>query len=123
MGRGCVVWNCDRMLGHLLDEQLKNIGAGVVADDIEVVLAADDLPEINFRDEDCFAVGVGPSKEIAKGIDDATAAATDHGFRVVADVGGVVARKVAATLELIAREHEATPFDGDMADSCEPRLA
>ena len=71
------------MLGPLVDVQLENVGAGIVADDIEVVLAADDLPEIDFRDEDCFAIGVWSSKEIAKGINYTTATATDYGLRII----------------------------------------
>src|SRR6266404_340948 len=82
-GGGCVVGNADRMLGPLVDVQLKNVGAGIVADDIEVVLAADDLPEIDFRDEDCFAFGVRSCQEITKGINYTTATATDYGFRII----------------------------------------
>lgn len=111
------------MLGPLVDLQLKNVGARIVADDIEVVLAANNLPEINFGEEDCFAIGVGSSKEIAKGINDATATATDYGFRVIAKLGVVIVGKVAAALKLIAGEHEATPLEGDVADSGEPRVA
>ena len=94
-----------------------------MADDIEVVLAADDLPEIDFRDQDCFAISVWSSKEIAKGIDDATPTTTDYGFRVIAEVGVVIVREVASALKLIAREYEATSLDGDVADSGEPRVA
>jgi len=111
------------MLGPLVDVQLKNVGARIVAYDIEVVLAANNLLEINFGEEDCFAIGVGSSKEIAKGINDATATATDYGFRIIAELGVVIVGKVAAALKLIAGEHEATSLDGDVADSGEPRVA
>src|SRR6266849_4154500 len=111
------------MLGSLVYVQLKNVGTGIVAHYIEVVLAADDLREIDFRDEDCFALRVGAGKEIAKGVDDATATAAHYGIRVIAEVRVVIARIVAATLELIAGKHEAAPFDGDVADSGKPGIA
>jgi len=111
------------MLRPLVYVQLKNIGTGIVTDDIKIVLATNDLPEIDFGDENCFAIGVGSNKEIAEGIDDATATATDYGFRIIADVCMVVARIVPAALELIAREYEAATLDGDVADSGEPRVA
>jgi hypothetical protein len=120
---GCVVGNADRMFRPFVYVQLENVGTGIVADDIEIVLAADDLPEVDFCDEDCFAIGVRSSKEIAKGIDDATATATHYGFRVIVEVGMVIARVVAAALKLIAGEHEAASLDGDVPDSGEPRVS
>src|SRR5260370_6608162 len=111
------------MLRPLVYMQLKNVGTGIVTDDIKIVLTADDLPEIDFGGENCFAIGVRSNKEIAEGIDDATATATDYGCRVIAEVCVVVARIVLAALELIAREHEAATLDSDVADSRELRVA
>jgi len=120
---GCVVGNADRMLRPLVYVQSKNVGTGIVTDDIEIVLAANDLPEIDFGNENCFAIDVGSRKEIAKGIDDATATATDYAFRVIAEVCVVIARIVPTALELIARKHEAATLNGNVADGGEPRVA
>src|SRR5258708_809537 len=110
------------MLGPFIDVQLENVGAGIVAGDVGVVLGANDLSKIGFRDEDCLPIGVRSSKEIAKGINDATATATDYSFRIIAEMGLVIVRKVPPPLELITGEHEATSLDGDVADSGEPRI-
>jgi hypothetical protein len=74
----CVVSSGDRTLRPLVDVQLENVGTGIVAHNIEVVLTVDDLSEIDFRDENGFALRVWSGKEIPEGIHDATSAAANY---------------------------------------------
>jgi len=84
LGRELVVADCDGTLGAFVYVELENVWAGIVADYVEVVFAADDLSQIDVRHEDGFAFGIGSGKKIPEGIHDATAAAADDRVRIIA---------------------------------------
>src|SRR6185503_6071073 len=111
------------LLGALVDVQLKDIRPRVVPDDVEVELAADDLRRIDVGHENRLVFGVRPGEEVAERIDDAAAAARDDRLRVVAEARAVVGGEVAAAVELIARQHEAASFDGDVPHRGDPGVA
>src|SRR5580692_6485826 len=103
------------MLGTLVDLELKDVGARIVADGVEIVLAANDLGGIDFGYEDGFSFGVGAGKEVAERVDDATATTADDGVRLGVEGRFIVSGEVAAALELVAGEHETAAFDRDVA--------
>ena len=42
------------LCGSLVDAELEDVGAGIVADDVEVELAARDVAQVEVRAEDAF---------------------------------------------------------------------
>src|SRR5260221_14674142 len=103
------------MCGARVDVELEDIGAGVVADDVEVELATDDLGAVDFGDEDDFVFEVRAGEEIAEWVDDTTAATSYDRVWIVTKRRAVVGGKIAAAIELIAGEDKAAAFDGDVA--------
>ena len=103
--------------------ELENVGASVMADDVEVHFAADDLGAVDFGNEDGFVFEIRSGEEIAEGVDDATSAPSDDGVWIVAEGGAVIGRKITAAIELVARKNKATAFDGDVANGGKPRVA
>ncbi len=91
-----------------------------MADHVEIELATNDLSQVNLCCKNRFALHIWPSKEVAERIENATAAASDDGFRIVAKCAGIVGGKVAAAIELVAGKDEATTFHGDVANRGEP---
>ena len=63
--------------------ELEDVGSRVMADDVEVEFAADDLPAIDLRHQNRFTRGVGPCQKPAERVDDAAAAARHDRRRVV----------------------------------------
>src|SRR5262249_43399848 len=94
-----------------------------MADDVEIVLAADDLRAVDVGKENGLTIRVRSRQEVAERIDDAAAAAADHGLRVVAERRAVVRWEVAPPVELVAGEHEAASLDRDVAHRGDPRIA
>ncbi len=113
----------DGRLGAFVDVKLKDVGAGVVADNIKIVFPADDLSAIDFSDENGFVLKIRSCKEIAERVNDAASPARDHGVWIIAKGSAVVGGKIAATIELIAGEHEAATFDADVAHGSDPGIA
>ena len=67
--------DADRLLLPFVYLKMKNVGPGIMADDIQIVLAAYDLCAIQLGEEDCFAIKIGAGQKIAERIHNATAAA------------------------------------------------
>src|SRR5262249_16373937 len=88
----------DGLLGAFVDVELEHVGARVVAEDVEVILAADDVCAVDFGGEDGFALEIRPGEKIAEGIDNTASAARDHGIRVVAEWRAVVGREISAAI-------------------------
>src|SRR5262249_25013124 len=70
-----------------------------------------------------FTLCIWAREKIAERIDYTTAAATKHRFRIVAVSGAIVGGEILAALEMIAGQHEAAAFHGDVAYRGEPRVA
>src|SRR5262249_34975617 len=105
----------DAPLGPLVDVELKDIGPGIVSDNIEAEFAARDLAEIDFGHEDRFIVRVRPGDEVAERIDDATPTASDYSFRLIVEGRGVLGGKIPTSIELIRGQYETTALDGNVA--------
>ncbi len=63
--------------------QLKDAGVGKMPDHIQMVFSSCDLVQTNFRRENAFAVVVGSGENLAKRVDNATAAADKYRLRVI----------------------------------------
>src|SRR6266446_1623749 len=94
-----------------------------MADNIQVVLSPDNLGAIDLGGQNRFALRVRPGKKIPEGVDDATAAATNDGVGVLSEDGMILRREITATVELVAREHEAPSFDSDVPHRRDPGVA
>jgi hypothetical protein len=60
----------DRAPRTLVDREAEDVGPGVVAHDVEVVLALGDLPEVEVGAQDRFALGVRAGEDLAERRDD-----------------------------------------------------
>src|SRR5216683_783334 len=123
VARRLAAMNGHRLIRLLVDVELKDIRPGIVAHNIQVVLASDDLGAIDLGDQNSFAVRVGSGKKIAEGIDNTTATAANERIRIFSKGRMILSRKVAPTVELVARKHEAPPLDGDVPHRSDPRVA
>src|SRR6266853_2598980 len=62
-------------------------------------------------------------KKIPEGVDDATAAAANDGFRLFSKDGTIVGWEITATVELVARKHETSSLDSDVPHRRDPGVA
>src|SRR5271157_2102432 len=91
-----------RAFGLFVHVELENVGPRVMADNIQVVLATDDLSAIDLGEQNRLAFKVRSGKKIAKRIDDATAAARHHRIGIITKGRTVIIREVPPAVELIA---------------------
>ena len=76
--------NTDAVFRPLIDMELEDVGSRIVPHNVEVELAANNLTEVDLRDENGFTFLFWPRDEIAKGIHDAATARRHDRFRFVA---------------------------------------
>ena len=100
-----------RMFVHM---ELKDVRSRVVADNIKIVLAPNNLRSIDFGGQNRLIFTLGPARTLPNGSTMQLPPRVTH-FGIVAISSIVISRKVAAAIELIAGKHEATAFDGDVA--------
>src|SRR5258707_15523465 len=94
-----------------------------MADNVEIVFAAHNLPEVEFRDQNSLTFQIRARQKVSEWIDDATPSPANHLVRAFPENRPIVRRKTTSTIELIAREHEAPPLDSDVAHRGQPRVA
>ena len=68
-----------RLLVHM---ELENVRPRVMADDIQIILAPDDLPAIDLGGQNRLIFPVRPGQKVAKRVNDATATARDDRFGI-----------------------------------------
>src|ERR1051325_11452232 len=95
--------------------KLKNVRPGIMADHIQVVFPPNNQSAIDLSNQHSFAFHVGPREKIPERIYDTTAPTADNGVGILPKNGTIIRRKIAASIELIARKYEATSLDGDVA--------
>ena len=81
---------------------------------IKVVLRSRHCGEIDFSRDDPFPVPQRTRQYCPERIDDAAAAARYDGLGIGGKLRHIIGRIVATPAELIAGEHEATPFERDV---------
>src|SRR4029077_15979835 len=94
-----------------------------MTDSVKIEFGFGQLAAVQIGYQDCFVFEVRSGKEFAERIDNATAAAREHGVRFVPKGRGVMLRKVAATVELVAAQNEASAFRGDVLHASRPCIA
>jgi hypothetical protein len=81
----------------------KNIGSGVMTNDVQIIFAANNLRRVNFGDQDFFAFRVWSGKKISERVDDTTATASHDRVRILTVNRTIFPGKITSTIELIAR--------------------
>ena len=94
-----------------------------MAHHVEVELRPGELGSIEVCHEDALLAVVRSSQHFSQRAYNATAAADQLVLRSREPFGRIAGRKISSAQELTGREHEATTFERDVADSRKPRLA
>src|SRR5579871_878593 len=85
-----------------------------MANRIEIKFCFGQQTTIQFSYKDCFIFKVRAGKKLTKRTDNAASATREHSFWIFSKSRGVIFRKVATAVELVAAQDKATTFRGNV---------
>ena len=75
----------DAALWPFIDVELKDVGPGVMTDNIQIELALNYPGDIDLCYQNSLAIRVRSGDEISERVDNAASARSDHRFRIIAE--------------------------------------
>src|SRR5689334_17377098 len=92
-----------------------------MANNVKIKFGLRQQATVQFGHKNRLIFKVRTSQEFTEGTYNAASTAREHRLRLFTKGGGVILWEVAAAVKLIAPQHKAAPFSGDMLHGGGPR--